>query len=819
MSIEKKFDYSGIPTVEVARILFGAEDRTRSKPNEVRFPDLGGLTVHPVKNKWFCHTEGVGGDAIALVRHLNKCEYGEAFDWLRAHGFEKYLDERPAPKTIVATYDYANVDGTIAYHVDRFDDKSFRQWREIDGERVNGVRAGMYEHARSGQWWPLRDAPRPLAVVREFPAATPVPYRLPELIGAPENYPILIPAGEKDVDNLRALKPKAVATTNHGGETKWWPELTPYFKGRRVFLLLDNDAPGEKHCAIVGAALNGVASEIRVVRFRELPPKGDVSDFIELRRKEGLDDEAIKELLYQRFREAPVWEPTAAISVAVTNDAAGDITAADWPEPTPLSEGLSPVEPLDTALLPSAIAPWVDDISERMQCPPDYIGAAALTALGAVLGRKIGVAPERQTDWYEVPNNWCCIVGRPGDLKSPAIGEALKPLHRLEVDARKAHDGDLAAYEKDLQLWRLKKDAAEGRAKREMRTNPDATIQFDIPEPQEPTERRYVTNDTSYEKLGEILAENPNGVLAHRDELVSLLKTLDREEFAPARGFFLTAWGGKDRYAFDRIGRGKTHIEAACVSILGSTQPGRLAEYVRRAVSGGAGDDGLIHRFGLLVWPDQAPVWESVDRYPNSAYRDGAWGCFVGFDSLNPGAIGAEPTSQFQSVPVLRFDAGAHDLFLEWRKDLERNLRSDAIHPALASHFAKYRKLVPTLALINHLADGGHGPIGKEAMLCALGLAEYLETHAHRAYSAGPEAETAAAKAILSHIRKGDLVDGFSARDVHRPRWSHLTDRGQVQGGLDLLCDLDWIVAVEVGNPGRGGRPTTHYRINPRLFR
>ena len=47
--------------------------------------------------------------------------------------------------------------------------------------------------------------------------------------------------------------------------------------------------------------------------------------------------------------------------------------------------------------------------------------------------------------------------------------------------------------------------------------------------------------------------QNPNGVLAHRDELVSLLKTLDREEFAAARGFFLTAWNGKDRYTFDRI--------------------------------------------------------------------------------------------------------------------------------------------------------------------------------------------------------------------------------------------------------------------------
>jgi Protein of unknown function (DUF3987) len=195
---------------------------------------------------------------------------------------------------------------------------------------------------------------------------------------------------------------------------------------------------------------------------------------------------------------------------------------------------------------------------------------------------------------------------------------------------------DAEAYEKELQLWTLRRDAAEAKAKRDLRTNPDVTIQFDIPEPPEPTERRYVTNDTSYEKLGEILAENPNGVLAHRDERVSLLKTLDREEFAAARGFFLTAWNGKDRYTFDRIVRGRTHIEAACVSLLGSTQPGRLAEYVRRAVNGGAGDDGLIQRFGLLVWPDQSPAWENIDRYPNSAARDAAWGCSVGVDSLDP---------------------------------------------------------------------------------------------------------------------------------------------------------------------------------------
>ena len=58
---------------------------------------------------------------------------------------------------------------------------------------------------------------------------------------------------------------------------------------------------------------------------------------------------------------------------------------------------------------------------------------------------------------------------------------------------------------------------------------------------------------------------------------------LNREEFAPARGFFLSAWNRTWGYTFDRIVRGATHIEAACQSLLGSTQPGRIAEYIRRA--------------------------------------------------------------------------------------------------------------------------------------------------------------------------------------------------------------------------------------------
>jgi hypothetical protein len=56
----------------------------------------------------------------------------------------------------------------------------------------------------------------------------------------------------------------------------------------------------------------------------------------------------------------------------------------------------------------------------------------------------------------------------------------------------------------------------------------------------------------SYESLGELLASNPVGLLVERDELVSLLKHLDREEQCVARGFYLSGWSGQQPYTFDR---------------------------------------------------------------------------------------------------------------------------------------------------------------------------------------------------------------------------------------------------------------------------
>jgi putative DNA primase/helicase len=251
-----------------------------------------------------------------------------------------------------------------------------------------------------------------------------------------------------------------------------------------------------------------------------------------------------------------------------------------------------------------------------------------------------------------------------------------------------------------------------------------------------------------------------------------------------------------------------------CLSVLGGTQPARIGEYVRRANLGGVGGDGLIQRFGLLVWPDVSAEWKDVDEYPKSEARERAWQVFERASRLDlPTALrlGAQK-DRFDKIPCFRLDEPAHDDFLGWRTDLERRLRSGELSPALEGHLAKYRKLVPALALINHIADGHEGDVSQKSLVRALSFAAYLESHARRAYQSSSEGEVSAAGAILKHIRVGDLADGLTARDILRHGWAHLTDREQIAAGLNLLLELDHLAVVESPSAHGVGGQGSHTR-------
>jgi putative DNA primase/helicase len=486
----------------------------------------------------------------------------------------------------------------------------------------------------------------------------------------------------------------------------------------------------------------------------------------------------------------------------------------EWPDPTPLPPDLPPVQAFDGQLLPLAMRAWVFDISERMQCPPDYVAVAAMVAAGSVIGRKVAIRPQAKTDWQEVANVWGCIVGRPGVMKSPALSAALKPINRLEVEAQKANRQAMAEHEKLVEIYAAKKKGLLALVTRNSKSNKfDDEAPFgDLEEPTAPLLRRYVLNDATYEMTGVVASHNPAGFLMFRDELVSFLKPLDRDENAAARGFFLTSWNGTNSYTFDRIGRGTIYIEACCMSVLGSTQPGKLASYLRHAVKGGSGDDGMAQRFQLLVWPDVSASWDNIDRYPDGDSARAVHLLFQQLDNLDAVHVCAE-VDEFDPLPFLRFDVEALLEFVKWRSQHEMRVRSGDLHPSLEAHLAKYRGLVPKLALILHLVDRGIGAVGIKPLLMALAWVEYLESHAIRAYASVTAAETGAARTILAKLKSGQLTSPFTARDVHQHGWSGLTDVEAVEAAVALLVDHDQVRAEIVVT---GGRPKTIYTSKPR---
>jgi putative DNA primase/helicase len=344
--------------------------------------------------------------------------------------------------------------------------------------------------------------------------------------------------------------------------------------------------------------------------------------------------------------------------------------------------------------------------------------------------------------------------------------------------------------------------------------NPGADLLsvLSVDEVEVPALRRYIANDTTPASLGELLCQNQNGLLVYRDEVVSLLKSLDRDDMADGRGFYLTGWAGDSAYTFDRIGRGlNRHIPAVCLSILGSTQPGRISDYIRQAVNGGTGDDGLIQRFGLMVWPDTNGKWKDVDRYPDTKAKAESMQVFRYLNDLNPVQVGAQQ-DEYTDGFFLRFDPTALGLFREWRQGLEEKLRGD-LHPAIESHLAKYRKLIPGLALICHLTDGGTGPIGEVATIKALAWSEYLESHVMRVYGSLTRPDITTAKAILKKIKVEKLnPEGFTVREILRPCWTGLSDKEQVEAGLEVLQNYNWLYR-EVEKTA--GRPKEIFIINP----
>ncbi|WP_428419295.1 YfjI family protein [Parachlamydia sp.] len=476
------------------------------------------------------------------------------------------------------------------------------------------------------------------------------------------------------------------------------------------------------------------------------------------------------------------------------------------------------------------------DEADRMPCPPDFIAVSAIVALGTIVGARCVIKPKSLDDWIIVPNLWGGVVGLPSAKKSPAISAALKPLDRLVSQANEIFQKETEAFEIEKTIFEAKKDALGSHIKSEMKSEiRKPKLQSKLDElaeklssqrqeaPIEPKLRRYKSNDTTVEKLGELLKDNPAGMLVLRDELVGLIASWDRDGREGERTFYLEGWNGYGSFDTDRIKRGTIFIPNLCISIFGGIQPDKLIVYLEQA-SKALSNDGLLQRFQMLVYPDYR-AWEWRDRAPNKKVREDVFSLFEVISNFDPVAFGATPSDIFTNFPFFNFDDAAQKIFIEWSEDLHLKKMPQEDNPLIQQHLAKYDKLFPALALLFHLVDcvqigqQNWGPVKAASATKAAAWCEYLESHARRCYGLLADEGLRAAQSLTSKIAEGKLSSNFTARDVRRNQWRNLTTDDAVKAAIDWLEDEGWLQSYKVGGTGPGsGQPTTRYTINPKVL-
>lgn len=403
----------------------------------------------------------------------------------------------------------------------------------------------------------------------------------------------------------------------------------------------------------------------------------------------------------------------------------------------------------DTA--PAPIMRLADAFSRATGFDRSGTVVAATVAAAAMIDDRLRLAVRPSSGWFESARLWAAIIGPPSAGKSPTLRAATDPIKHLHVDLVRA--------------WR--------------EVTPDPAAQGADPQP------AIFTSDATVEKLSDLLAGNPRGLLMLTEELASWLGGIDAYRDgagAKSRGEWLQLYDGGP-HQVDRVKRGSILVPNWSASVLAAATPAGL-----RAQMKALPDDGLIHRFIPCVM--------------QRAGDDTGSGCAAALHEWSERLSELHATTT-RSAPTaeLRFSAASQIEFDAQRREIrEAGEAIEDVSPALASHIGKHPGMLARVALTFHLIDGRQGlEIEPDTLGRAIAFMAAVRRHAVALYlgilSQSPALELARAlgRSILANRLKTAGRNDFLQ---HCRAWRGAPDWQQRQA-VQMLEDARWLLPDE----------------------
>ena len=379
---------------------------------------------------------------------------------------------------------------------------------------------------------------------------------------------------------------------------------------------------------------------------------------------------------------------------------------ADLPDP----------EEFPISVLPLTVRQFVREASASVGCPVDYVGLSTLAAVSAAIGdtRRIVI----KKDWTEGAAIFGMIVGGPASKKTPAMNLALRPVRERQM-----------ALKTEYERQKEEHKAAFANYKDALKEDPSAR------EPDKPTLGRTYADDTTVERLADILNENRRGLLIIKDELSGWLGAMNQYKQGGKgadRQFWLSVHTNQP-VAVDRKSTDEPIIVAhPWVSVIGGIQPEVLPDF------GKDRGDGLIDRF-IPVYPKpQVGRWtdDEISDHVREEYKATLGSLYQlrhANDAEDPFPSRVPMTSEAKALFVGEYNR-LHD-------ELEAPGFPQRLRPAwgkLEAYFARFA-LILAMTRVAELSNQGQAGVAESVtradMAGAAQLLAYFKNHVRRVYT------------------------------------------------------------------------------------
>ncbi|MCK6486689.1 MAG: DUF3987 domain-containing protein [Phycisphaerae bacterium] len=467
---------------------------------------------------------------------------------------------------------------------------------------------------------------------------------------------------------------------------------------------------------------------------------------------------------------------------------------------TPNTPPPEPFRAFPVVALPDRMRVFVESVAAATGTDAAFAALAALVVAAGCIGNRVAVLVK--SGWVEPAVLWGVLVGRSGTTKSPVLKLVTRALIDLFKAARRTFTDAMKEYVRDVERHNVR--LAEW--KKSQRNGPPT----DPPnEPERPIERRLLVSDITVEKLGELLEQNPLGLLLSRDELAAWCGAFDRYA-AGGKGSDQPAWMSMYDAApvtIDRkSGKGNYFVERAAVSVLGTIQPGTLA----RSFGTAEREAGLLARVLVAYPPDRPALWREADLPDDVAAE---WRTLLEALLALPPAVDEHGDPRPRLIPI---GQEAKRQWIEWHDRHAREL-VDISNDDLAAHYAKLKGACARIALLFacvEVAAGGDAVayISADAMRRAIAVVEWFKGEGRRVYGVLAESkEDRARRQLIEWIeRKGGSV---TVRDLTRGPREYRRDPERAANALGELVEAG-IGRWEGDPPGpKGGRPTDRFQL------